>query len=106
MESTSTAEHLGGEKYAASAQGFAGPVKVFLTLDGQGTITEIQIGDSEFAETDGLGARAKEEAFSQQFIGKTIPMTMEDIDALSGATITTTAVLDAINQIAALLSAE
>lgn len=106
VESTSTAEHLGGEKYAASAQGFAGPVKVFLTLDGQGTITEIQIGDSEFAETDGLGARAKEEAFSQQFIGKTIPMTMEDIDALSGATITTTAVLDAINQIAALLSAE
>jgi Na+-translocating ferredoxin:NAD+ oxidoreductase RnfG subunit len=32
-----------------------------------------------------------------QFIGKTLPITMEDIDALSGATITTEAVIEAIN---------
>ena len=95
VESTSTAEHLGEGRYAATAQGFGGPVKVFMTLDENRTITAFSVGDEQFAETEGLGARAKEEAFLSQFIGKTLPVAMGDIDALTGATITTNAVLEA-----------
>ena len=95
VESTSTAEHLGEGRYAATAQGFGGPVKVFMTLDENRTITAFSVGDEQFAETEGLGARAKEEAFLNQFIGKTLPVAMGDIDALTGATITTNAVLEA-----------
>ncbi len=96
VESTSTAEHLGEGKYAATAQGFGGPVKVFMTLDENRTITEFSVGDSQFAETAGLGARAQEEAFQSQFIGKTLPVAIGDIDAIAGATITTNAVIEAI----------
>ena len=99
VESTSTAEHLGEGKYAATAQGFGGPVKVFLTLDDGRVIQEISIGDNQFAETEYLGERALEPAFQQQFIGKTIPVTIDEIDALSGATVTTNAVLEAISMI-------
>ncbi|MCI6377360.1 MAG: FMN-binding protein [Clostridiales bacterium] len=84
--------------WTASSQGFAGPVAVKLTLDGA-TITAMEVGDDSFAETPGLGANAKEPAFISQFIGKTLPVTAADIDAISGATITTTAVLDAIDAI-------
>ena len=90
-----------GEALSASAQGFAGPVKVTLTLDEKKTITSIEIGDENFAETEGMGKKALEPEFQAQFIGKTIPLTMDDIDALAGATVTTTAVIEAINTIAA-----
>ena len=99
VESTSTAEHLGENQYAATAAGFGGPVKVYLTLDENRTIQEIKIGDSLFMETDGLGKRAQEPEFQNQFIGKTLPVTADQIDALSGATITTNAVLEAIGMV-------
>ncbi len=87
-------------KYSASADGFGGPVKVTLALDEANTVTAIEIGDDKFAETPGLGAKAQEEPFLSQFVGKTLPITMEDIDAISGATITSTAVVTAIDKIA------
>ena len=69
-------------------------------LDGEGKITEIAIGDDRFSETSGFGAKAREEAFYGQYIGKTGQLTLgQDIDAISGATITSTAVNDAINLI-------
>ena len=89
----------GNGSWTASAQGFAGPVAVTLTLDDSLTIQSIEIGDDQFAETDGLGANAKEAAFTDQFVGKTLPLADGDIDAISGATITTNAVLDAVNAI-------
>jgi len=81
----------------ASAQGFAGPVAVAVDLDENGAITAITIGDENFAETAGFGAKAQEDAFKAQFIGKTLPITMADIDAIAGATITSNAVVDALN---------
>ena len=89
----------GNGSWTASAQGFAGPVAVTLTLDDSLTIQSIEIGDDQFAETDGLGAKAKEAAFTDQFVGKTLPLADGDIDAIAGATITTNAVLDAVNAI-------
>ena len=84
--------------WSASYKGFAGPVSVRLTLDGL-TIKAIVVGGNSFCETEGLGAKAQEPEFTSQFIGKTLPVTAADIDGISGATITTTAVLNAIDMI-------
>lgn len=88
----------------ASVQGFAGPVAVTLSLDDAGAITEISIGDDFFNETEGFGKKALEESFHAQFIGKVPPLTLADIDAISGATITSTAVVDAVNLVQAQLT--
>ena len=82
----------------ASAQGFGGPVAVEAAFDADGKITSIKIGDDSFAETPGLGARALEDEFQAQFIGKQMPLTLADIDAIAGATVTSTAVVDALNE--------
>ena len=87
-----------GTTYTASAQGFAGPVAVFVTVKDDGAITGLQIGDEKFNETENYGAGAKESGFIKQFVGKTLPLTIEDIDAISGATITTQAVVEALNK--------
>ena len=60
------------------------------------TISEIAIGDREFNETEYFGEKALESSFQKQFIGKSLPLTTDDIDGISGATITTNAVLSAI----------
>ena len=93
-------EEKGNGRYATEKQGFAGPVYVELALDGEGKITEIAIGDDRFSESNNYGAKAREEAFYGQYIGKTGQLTLgQDIDAISGATITSTAVNDAVNLI-------
>ena len=87
-----------GTVWATAAQGFAGPVAVQVTLDGL-TIKSIKIGDDQFAETDGLGAKALDPMFQLQFVDKTLPLADGDVEAISGATITTNAVLEALNAI-------
>ena len=87
-----------GTVWSASAQGFAGPVAVQVTLDGL-TIKSIKIGNDQFAETDGLGAKALDPMFQLQFVDKTLPLADGDVEAISGATITTNAVLEALNAI-------
>jgi len=82
---------------SASAKGFAGPVHVELSLDAEGKIAALKIGNEEFAETPGFGAAALEESFAAQFIGKAAPLALSDIDAISGATVTTNAVVEAVN---------
>ena len=94
-----------GTVWSASAQGFAGPVAVQVTLDGL-TIKSIKIGDDQFAETDGLGAKALDPMFQLQFVDKTLPLADGDVEAISGATITTNAVLEALNAIYEAASAE
>lgn len=83
----------------ASAQGFGGPVAVTLELGADGAISSIVIGDDYFNETDGYGKRALEEAYWSQFIGMTPPLAFEDTDAISGATVTSKAVVNAINTV-------
>ena len=76
------------------AQGFQSEVTVKVTVDENVTITAIEVDAS--GETQGFGTRCGEdEAFLAQFIGKTLPL--ESIDVLSGATVTSNAVMAAIN---------
>ena len=52
-------------------------------------------------------SKCSEEEFTSQFIGKTLPVKLgEDVDAVSGATITSTVVVDALNSLAVLPEAE
>ena len=87
-----------GEEKKATAHGFAGDVVVNAVLDGN-TIQSLSIQAPD--ETDGLGKRAEEAEFAAQFVSKTLPISISDIDAIAGATITTTAVVDALNSLAA-----
>lgn len=87
-----------GTSYGASVDGFAGPVAVVVTVKDDGAISALKIGDDNFSETDGYGAGALEPAFAAQFVGKTLPLKMEDIEAVSGATVTTKAVVSAVNK--------
>ena len=87
------------EVRTATAQGFAGPVTVQVGLDENGVITGLVVGDENFAETTGLGERAKESSFREQFVGKSGTLAYGDgIDALAGATITSNAVMQAVNE--------
>ena len=87
-----------------SALGYGGPVLVRLTLDAQGAISGIDVGGARFQETEGVGSRVREDAFTQQFLGQTPPVTLgEGIDAVSGATVSSQAVVDAVNEAAVFL---
>ncbi|MBR6965650.1 MAG: ammonia-forming cytochrome c nitrite reductase subunit c552 [Clostridia bacterium] len=79
-------------------QGFGGEVTVHLELNEDQTVKSLAIDTPN--ETAGLGQRASEEAFTSQFVGKTGPFTYGEngIDALAGATVTSEAVLKAVNQ--------
>jgi len=88
----------------ASVIGYGGPVLVRLTLDDQGKIAALDIGGARFAETEGVGSRVKDESFVENFIGLTPPIALgNEIDAISGATISSQAVVDAVNEAAAFL---
>ncbi len=85
-----------GEEKIGKAQGFQSEVTVTLTVDA-GVITGIKVNSAD--ETTGFGTRCGEdEAFLNQFIGKkATPDLGEGIEALSGATVTSNAVVEAAN---------
>ncbi|MBQ7139779.1 MAG: FMN-binding protein, partial [Clostridia bacterium] len=88
---------LTGDIHEGSAKGFASDVKVQLTMDAAGAITGLAIESS--GETPSFGTRCMEDpTFAEQFVGKTAPFAIgENIDALAGATVTSTAVVNAVN---------
>lgn len=97
----STSERTGN----ASVLGYNGPVLVRLTLDDSGTIAQLDVGGARFMETEGVGSRVLDESFISQFNGLTPPLSLnEDIDAISGATVSSQAVVDAVNEAAAFLT--
>ena len=85
------------EPIEASAQGFAGPVKVLVTFTDDGKVETLSISEDGFAETPGFGARALDADELKGFIGAQAPLTLEGVDALTGATFTKTAIVNAIN---------
>lgn len=87
-----------GNIFTGSAKGYGGPVQVTVTFDAEGKITSLSIGGDKFAESQGIGDKALEPAFAEQFIGKQAPVAIDNIDAISGATVTTNAVISAINK--------
>ena len=87
-----------GAALAGSAEGFGGGiVYVSFTLDENRTVASLEVDAG--TQTPEYGGRAAEdEAFLSQFRGKELPLAIgEDVDALSGATVTSEAVVTAIN---------
>lgn len=89
----------------ASVIGYGGPVLVRLTLDAQDRISMLDIGGVRFQETAGVGSKVKDQPeFAQSFLGKKPPLTLnEDVDAIAGASISSKAVVEAVNEAAAFL---
>ena len=84
----------------APNSGFGGEIRMMVGISAKGRLTGISI--ISHGETPGLGAVAAAktpagEAFRSSFFGSQGTLTMEDIDALSGATITSRAVLEGVN---------
>ncbi len=81
--------------------GFGGPVEITVGLDNDTTLTGIRVGGASFSETAGLGAKSKEPAFYEQFAGKSYPVDLSknggEIDAITAATITSSAVVRGVN---------
>ena len=85
-------------------KGYGGEIELMVGITKDGTIAGVNIGN--MSETPGLGARSKEEAFYGQYAGK--PATElsvvksgtageTEIQAISGATITSKAVTCGVN---------
>ena len=87
-----------GATLTGSAEGWSGgAVTVTAVLDGEARIKELAIDAS--TQTPEFGGRTQAEPeFAQRFIGKSLPVKLgEDVDALTGATVTSTAVVEALN---------
>ena len=88
-----------GASLSGSAEGFGGGA-VFVTaaLDAEARIASLTVDAS--TQTPEYGGRIPEdESFLNQFIGKPLPLSLgDDIDALSGATVTSSAVVEALNK--------
>jgi len=83
-------------------KGYGGPIELMVGMDLNGVLTGVSVGGAQFSETPGLGAKAQESAFTDQFAGLKTPVGegTNTIDAISGATITTNAVVSGVNQCA------
>ena len=85
-------------------KGYGGDVKVMTGVNADGTVNKVTI--LEHGETPGLGAKSTDDAFKGQYIGKTAgEITVvknspgaSDVQAISGATITSNAVTKAVNE--------
>lgn len=85
----------------ASAKGFAGQVPVIVGLDADGAIVGVSFPEN--SETAGYGAQLYEEgnekaaALAASLVGKSGEVAIGDVDAMAGATISSKAVVEAVN---------
>lgn len=85
-----------GYVVTASSKGYGGQVPVMVSFDTNGKIVAAKFLDN--SETPGLGQKVKSAAFQKQFSGMAAEQfTLSDIDAISGATISSSAAVRAIN---------
>lgn len=83
-----------------AVSGCQGPVEITAGMDTSGKITGIIVGGSAFAETPGMGAKVREDAFTSQFANLTLPADLNDnIDGVTGATISSKAVVNGVNRL-------
>lgn len=85
-----------------SVKGYGGDISVMTGVDADGKVTGVNI--LSHSETAGLGANATTESFRSQFVNLVAGITVSkdkagenSIDALTGATITSRAVTEAVN---------
>ena len=98
-------DNLIGHNVTVTPKGYAGLIKIVVGISCDGEVKGIKI--LSHAETPGLGAKAPEEPFSGQFrnkkaddfkVVKVEPSADDQIQAISGATITSKAVTTGVNE--------
>lgn len=112
-----------------TAKGYGGEIEVIVGVDAAGVITGVSVGGPNFAETMGLGAKVREESFTSQFQGLKGPLALGgqaaaatgdaqssatssattalpdaseaggSVDAVTSATVSSRAVINAVNTI-------
>jgi len=91
-----------GTAVECSRQGYGGPVRILAGISPEGKILAIEILSHK--ETPGLGKKIETQTFKDQFIGKTSHElyikkdSSEGIDAITAATISSRAVIDAVRK--------
>ena len=100
----SSDEEIGHVLTVTSHEGYGGDITFAMGITSDGTVKGISM--LSISETAGLGMKAKEEEFTNQFKDKNVELftytksgssSDSEIDALSGATITTNAVTNGVN---------
>ncbi len=106
-------EEVVGYVLKTTVNGYGGEIEIVAGFAPDGTITGISVGGANFKETPGLGAKSKDKAFTDCFIGKTAPVSVvkagktageNDVDAIASATVTSNAVADGVNIMAGYIS--
>lgn len=88
-----------GTAVAVSPRGYSGPIEMMVGIDPQGKVKGLKILNQR--ETPGLGANIVKPGFLNQFIGKSQKDPLEpksDIDAITGATISSRAVCQGVKE--------
>ena len=86
-----------GYIYECSVVGYGGastPIQYLIALDKDGTYKGYEVTDAS-GETNGFGSQVKEEPFKKGIVGKKLG---DSIDTISGATISSSAVVVGIEQ--------
>ena len=93
---------VSGYCITVTPRGYAGPVELIAGITNDGNLRAIRILNQ--SETPGLGAKAAREEFYEQFkeadeikVVKTKPVSPGEIQAISGATITSNGVANGVN---------
>lgn len=101
-ESAVTAAYRAGDRgyvVRVAPNGFGGAIDMMVGMDKAGTVTGVAIVSQ--TETASLGANCTREDFRAQFTGKSGTLSVSkdggEIEALTGATVTSRAVTDGVN---------
>ncbi|NLM52007.1 MAG: FMN-binding protein [Firmicutes bacterium] len=81
-------DNLVGILAEGKTNGYGGEIRFNLAIDGEGKLVSLTI--ISHSETAGLGSKIEDEAYRQQYVGKTVNDDF-DVDNISGATITSLA---------------
>ena len=99
-------EEIVGYIFISAANGYGGNVSVMTAINPDGSVKAVEILDVS-NETPGLGQNATKPGFYEQFIGKSCETSVVkngavaekgEVDAITGATITSKAVSRAVNE--------
>lgn len=97
-------ETLGYAFTVVTSEGYGGDIQFSMGVQNDGTLNEISI--LSIGETAGLGMNADTPAFKDQFVGKQVEKLQytkngatqdDEINAISGATVTTNAMTNGVN---------
>lgn len=102
FEVMDAAGEVSGYAVAVSPSGFGGNIDMIVGVDRNGEIVGVDI--TALSETPGLGSRVNDDGYLSQYRGLGGVLTLgEDVDAISGATISSRSVMSGVNRALAAL---